>query len=137
MLRTKDENWQGQPYGGMGQWWIPDDLAKIANFLNADGGVIEGQQILHPDMLAAALQHDPNDRGVDRGRYGKYNNAFWADSYKAGYDCEFWVPQMLGYSGIVLVLMPNGTTYYYASDGQNFTWNAAVREANKIRPHCP
>jgi len=137
VLRTKDDNWQGEPYGGGGLWWIPDDLAKIGNFLNADGGMIDGQQILHPELLAAALQYDPADRGVDRSGYGYYNNAFWADPYRAGYDCEFWVPQMLGYSGIVVLLMPNGTTYYYASDGRNFNWDSAVREADKISPHCP
>ncbi len=138
-LRTKDENWQGQPYGGLGMWWIPDDLAKITNFLNADGGVVDGEQILHPLLLAAALQHDSDDRGVDRNGNGKYNNAFWADSFgpSDGFDCEFWVPQMLGYSGIVVLLMPNGASYYYASDGREFTWDAAVREADKIIPHCP
>ena len=50
---------------------------------------------------------------------------------------EVITPQMLGYSGIVVVLMPNGTNYYYASDGRDFTWAAAVREADKIIPHCP
>ncbi|GMR11444.1 MAG: hypothetical protein BMS9Abin28_2276 [Anaerolineae bacterium] len=138
-LRTKDDSWQGQPLGGYGMWWIPDDLAKIANFLNADGGSIDGKQLLNPEILAKALQRDPEDRGVDRNRNGKYNNAFWADRYveSKGFDCEFWVPQMLGYSGIVVVLMPNGTSYYYASDGREFTWEAAVREADKIIPHCP
>jgi len=137
--RTKDENWQGQPIGLCGIWWIPDDLAKIANFLNADAGAIAGEQILHPDVLAAALQRDPDDRGVESYSGGQYNNAFWADSYDAsdGFDCEFWVAEMQGYSGIVVVLMPNGTSYYYASDGRDFTWDAAVREADKIIPHCP
>lgn len=137
ILRTRDDNWQGQPYGGLGMWWIPDDLAKIGQFLNADGGVIDGEQILHPGVLSAALQRDPGDRGVSRGGQGKYNNAFWADRYQAGYDCEFWVSQMLGYSGIVVALFPNGSTYYYASDNRDFTWDAAVLEANKITPYCP
>jgi CubicO group peptidase (beta-lactamase class C family) len=137
ILRTKDDNWQGYPYGGLGMWWIPDDLAKIGHFLNAVGGVIDGEQILHPGVLSAALQRDPDDRGVNRGHQGKYNNAFWADRYDAGYDCEIWVPQMLGYSGIVVALFPNGSTYYYASDNRDFTWDAAVREANKITPYCP
>jgi len=138
-LRTKDNNWQGQPLGGYGMWWIPDDLAKIANFLNADGGAIGGEQILHPGVLTAALQRDPDDRGVESYPGGQYNNAFWADSYGAsdGFDCEFWVAEMQGYSGIVVVLMPNGTSYYYASDGREFTWDAAVREADKIIPQCP
>jgi len=137
-LRTKDGDWQGEPYGGLGMWWIPDDLAKISNFLNLQGGMIEGEQILQPDILAATLQRDPNDRGVDRGGYGRYNNAFWADRYakSLGYSCEFWVPQMLGYSGIVVALFPNGTTYYYASDGRDFTWDAALLEADKIIPLC-
>jgi Tol biopolymer transport system component/CubicO group peptidase (beta-lactamase class C family) len=137
VLRTRDDNWQGQPYGGVGMWWIPDDLAKIGHFLNADGGAINGEQILLPDLLAAALQQNPNDRGVNRGSSGKYNGAFWADRYSGGYKCEIWVPQMLGYSGIVVALFPNGTTYYYASDGRDFTWDAALQQSNKILPHCP
>jgi hypothetical protein len=138
-LRTKDDNWQGQPYGGLGMWWIPDDLAKISNFLNADSGVIDGKQILHPDVLAAALQRDPGDRGVENYPGGRYNNAFWANSYSQsdGFNCQFWIAEMQGYSGIVVVLMPNGTSYYYASDGREFTWDAAVREADKIIPLCP
>lgn len=136
--RTQDENWTGQPIGLGGMWWIPDDLAKIANFLNADGGAIDGQQIIHPDMLSATLQRDRKDRGVENYPGGQYNNAFWADSYGVsdGFDCEFWVAEMQGYSGIVVVLMPNGASYYYASDGQEFTWDAAVKEADKLIPHC-
>lgn len=138
-LRTKDDNWQGQPYGGYGMWWIHDDLAKLSNFLNVQGGIAGGEQILHPDLLAAALQRDPDDRGVVTYPNGRYNNAFWANRYGEpdGFDCEFWVAEMQGYSGIVVVLMPNGASYYYASDGREFSWDAAIREADKIRPHCP
>jgi len=134
-LRTKDNNWQGQAYGGYGLWWVPDDLAKITTFLNVDHGQIDGQQILDPDLLDDALQRDPTDRGVDRDGNGKYNNAFWADEY--GLDCRYWVPHMYGYSGIVVALIPNGTAYYYASDGQEFTTTAAVYESEKLIPVCP
>jgi hypothetical protein len=44
---------------------------------------------------------------------------------------------MLGYSGIVVALFPNGTSYYYASDGREFVWETAVHEADKIIPCCP
>lgn len=137
-LRTKDTNWQGQPYGGYGLWWIPDDIAKITNFLNVDKGAVAGEQILHPGLLAAAMQSDPDDRGVDIDSRTKYNNAFWARLYtqRDGYDCEFWVPHMLGYSGIVIVMMPNGSSYYYASDNQDFTWLEALKESNKIALLC-
>jgi CubicO group peptidase (beta-lactamase class C family) len=138
-LRTKDANWQGQAIGGYGMWWIPDDLAKISNFLNATGGVIDGEPILNREALDASLQRDPNDRGVENYPGGKYNNAFWADSYdqSVGFDCQFWVAAMQGYSGIIVALFPNGTSYYYASDGRDFTWDAALREANGIIPICP
>jgi hypothetical protein len=44
---------------------------------------------------------------------------------------------MLGVSGNAVILMPNGSTYYYFSDNQQFTWDAAVKESDKIVPHCP
>lgn len=139
VLRTKDSNWAGQALGGYGMWWIPDDLAKITRFLNVDGGAIGGEQLLPPEMLSASLQRDPGDRGVDINSRQKYNNSFWADPYGEanGFDCDFWAPQMLGYSGIVVMLMPNGSTYYYASDNREFTWTAALRESDKIDPFCP
>jgi formylglycine-generating enzyme required for sulfatase activity len=138
-MRTADNNWQGQAEGGYGLWWIQDDIAKIATLLNNSGGMIDGVQVLHPDLLAAAMQQDPGDRGVDIDRQRKYNNAFWAQRYgqAEGFDCEFWVPEMLGVSGNAVILMPNGSTYYYFSDNQQFIWDAAVKESDKIVPHCP
>ena len=62
-LRTKDNSWQGQAYGGYGLWWIPDDLAKIANFLNVDHGTIDGEQILHPDLLDELCSSIQRSRG--------------------------------------------------------------------------
>jgi CubicO group peptidase (beta-lactamase class C family) len=137
-MRTADNNWQGQAEGGYGQWWIPDDIAKIGTFLINDGGEINGKQILHPGLLAAALQQNPDDRGVWIGSQRMYNNAFWANHYTKsnGYACEFWVPQMLGVSGNVIALFPNGITYFYFSDNQEFTWNAALRESDKIISLC-
>jgi CubicO group peptidase (beta-lactamase class C family) len=138
-LRTADNGWQGQAEGGYGQWWIPDDIAKIGTFLIADGGKIDGEQILHPGLLAAALQQDANDRGVQIDSQRRYNNSFWANRYtpSGGYACEFWVPQMLGVSGNVVALFPNGITYYYFSDNREFTWDAALKETDKILPLCP
>ncbi len=138
-MRTADDNWQGQAEGGYGLWWIQDDMAKIATLLNNDGGQVNGVQLLHPDVLADAMQRDPDDRGVDIDDRRKYNNAFWAQRYgpEDGFSCEFWVPHMLGISGNAVVLMPNGSTYYYFSDNQEFTWFDALKESDKIVPHCP
>jgi hypothetical protein len=138
-MRTADNGWQGQPEGGYGLWWIPDDIAKITLLLNSANGQIHGEQVLHPGLLAAALQRNSDDRGVKIDSQRMYNNAFWASHYtKAdGFNCEFWVPQMLGVSGNVVALLPNGTAYYYFSDNREFTWDAALREADKIAPLCP
>jgi CubicO group peptidase (beta-lactamase class C family) len=138
-MRTADNGWQGQAEGGYGLWWIPDDIAKISSFLQNMGGQIDGVQILHPDMLAASLQHNPSDRGVRIDQRRMYNNAFWAEEYSKpnGFDCEFWVVQMLGVSGNVVALIPNGTIYYYFSDNQEFTWDSVVRESNKLIAICP
>lgn len=137
-MRTSDNNWQGQAEGGYGMWWIPDDIAKIAILLNNDGR-INGIPVFDPVMLAATLQQNPADRGVKIDGQRMYNNAFWANHYtrSSGFDCDFWIPNMLGVSGNVVTLMPNGAAYYYFSDNQEFTWDAALRELNKIKPICP
>jgi hypothetical protein len=136
--RTSDNDWNGQAFGGSGLWWVPDDIAKIAVLFQA-GGVYEGTQILDSGLVAAALQRDPDDRGVRVSAREMYNNGFWSMRYgeAQGYSCEFWVAEMLGYTGVVVVLMPNGTTYYYFSDNRDFYWDPAVRESDRIAPFCP
>jgi hypothetical protein len=42
-----------------------------------------------------------------------------------------------GYSGKTVTLMPNGVTYYNFNAKRKFIWEAAVREADKIKPFCP
>ena len=137
-VRTSDNNWSGAPVGGYGMWWIADDLAKISTMLQSDGVAPDGSQLFDPSMVRASLFRDSNDVGLPIDDRNAYNNSFWATSYGRGdgYDCEFWVAQMQGISGVVVVLMPNGVTYYYASDNQEFTWDAAVRAADGIATHC-
>jgi hypothetical protein len=40
------------------------------------------------------------------------------------------------YSGIEIVMLPNGVTYYYFSDNGEFVWYPAVAEAAKLAPLC-
>jgi CubicO group peptidase (beta-lactamase class C family) len=138
-MRTADNNWQGQAEGGYGQWWTPDDIAKIGNFLIENDGRISTEQILDPGLLAVSLQQDPLDRGVKIDNRRMYNNSFWATQFTVsnGFGCEFWVPQMLGVSGNVVALFPNGITYYYFSDNDEFIFESALRESDKIIPLCP
>jgi len=126
------------PIGASGLWWIPDDVATLGNFLLVEGGMINGEQILDPALLQAGLQQNPDDRGVDMPG-GKYNNAFWGQRYGSyqGFHCDFYMPYMAGYSGVVIALLPNGVTYYYFSDNREFNWDAALVEADKIALLCP
>ncbi|MBE7536502.1 MAG: hypothetical protein HS124_12335 [Anaerolineales bacterium] len=141
-IRT-DNSSTGEPFGGYGLFWTQDDIAKVAKFLNNDNGFADGTQILNADMLADSMQNDPSDRGVDTtgGTGFKYNNAFWAEDFTPAafpqYSCSFWTPFMSGYGGITVVMMPNGATYYYFSDNEEFSWYNAVHEANKLSSYCP
>ena len=141
-LRT-DNSPSGGPFGGYGLFWTQDDIAKIALFLNDQNGILDGNQLLEPSMLAAALQRNPDDRGLNTSGFPifKYNNGFWAKSWTPSearqYKCSFWTPFMSGYGGITVVLMPNGSIYYYFSDNNEFSWYDAVEESNKISPMCP
>jgi len=139
-LRT-DNSLTGAPFGGYGLFWTQDDIAKVAKLLNNDNGMANGVQLLQADMLADSMQDDATDRGLDTtgSPVFKYNNAYWAKQFTSadGYTCSFYTPFMSGYGGITVVMMPNGATYYYFSDNEEYSWSSSVNEANKLAPHCP
>ena len=136
-----DNSATGKPFGGYGLFWTQDDIAKVAKLLNNDNGMAGGVQLLQPSMLADSMQKNAADRGMNTTgtTVFKYNNGFWAKQYTTadGYSCSFWVPFMSGYGGITVAMMPNGATYYYFSDNEEFSWSSAVDEANKLSPQCP
>jgi len=84
-MRTADNDWQGEAEGGYGLWWIPDDIAKIGTFLIQDNGKINDEQILHPDLLAASLQQNPDDRGVQIDSQRMYTPLQMASVVNSGY----------------------------------------------------
>jgi hypothetical protein len=141
-LRT-DNSPAGAPFGGYGLFWTQDDIAKIGLFLNVYNGFLDGNQLLEPTMLIAALQRNPDDRGLNTTGFPtfKYNFGFWAKEWTPSearqYPCSFWTPFMSGYGGISVVLMPNGSIYYYFSDNNEFDWYNAVNESHKLSPMCP
>jgi hypothetical protein len=141
-LRT-DNATTGKPFGGYGLFWTQDDIAKVAMLLNNQNGVVNGTQILNASMLNDSLQKNPSDRGIDTtGTVAfKYNNGFWAKNMTPAefpqYSCSFWIPFMSGYGGITVAMGPNGVTYYYFSDNEEYSWYDAVNETNKLSPMCP
>jgi len=135
--RTYDST--AQPFAGYGLTLLPDDIAKLAIFLNNNHGTILGEQVLDTAMLDAALQRNPNDRGLRAGADDlRYNNGYWAYNAQALLGCTAptWIPFMSGYGGITVALLPNGMTYYYVSDGNSYNLARPVIEANRVRPFC-
>jgi hypothetical protein len=96
-------------------------------------------------MLAAALQQDDKDRGLEalhREKPNRYNNGFWAaqESYRMGEpaaDVSLWLPRMLGYGGIGVFLLPNRASYYYVGDHDQHVWRPAVRELLELEDARP
>lgn len=132
--RTYDD--ARQPFTGWGLMWLRDDMAKIGRFL-ATGS--RAQSVLDQAQLDAALQRDPRDRGNAPLPGFRYNNGFWAYEIGAklpGCKGEAWVPFMSGYGGLTLLVLPNGSAYYYVSDDDSPLWLDAAREAHRIRGLC-
>lgn len=128
-----------QPFAGWGLTFVRDDVAKLTTFLNVDNGSIGGVPMLDAALLNAALQRNPSDRGLDPLADFKYNNGYWAHEISSNLGCpaDVWVPFMSGYGGITVLLLPNGSTYYYFSDNDTFLWMDAAVESHGIRSLCP
>ena len=139
-LRT-DNNASGQTFGGYGLFLTADDVVKLSKFLNNDKGLIGGTQMLNASLLDATWQRNSKDRGLDTTEYDlKYNNHFWGDKIKSGeisgIDCTVWMVFQVGYGGNEIIHMPDGSTYFYFSDAEDYVWYPAVRETNKLSPMC-
>ena len=137
--RTAENNWQGQAFGGYGLWWTGDDAAKLAELMQQRGRSPAGEQLLHPDLVAQAMQRTA-ERGFFTSSGDYYQLGFWAGKFTpetdSEFQCTFYAPYMSGAGGIVIMLLPNGMTYYYFSDNGEFVWLDAVKETNRMKSHC-
>ena len=135
--RTSDE--RAQPFVGWGLMMQRGDLARLLQFLGADGGAVNGRQVVNSQWLAAALQKDPEDPGLPAPEAPlAYNDGVWSWDIQAYGGCTAPTPTpfMSGFGGIAGVLIPNGTAYYYVSDGYQFRWARAAVATNAITPFC-
>jgi hypothetical protein len=134
--RTTDA--AAQPFTGYGLTLEPDDVAKLAQFLDPRNPL--AQQRLDPGLFRAALQQDPADRGLGASADGslRYNNGFWAIRADGlpGCDEPQFIPFMSGFGGISIALLPGGVSYYYFSDNHEHRFRRALLEAAKIRGVC-
>jgi Beta-lactamase len=156
-----DDNPDGAPSGYYGLFFNQDDIAKIGNFLNNGKGMIEGRQVLEPSRLQEALFRGPNASTTGVPILGespasllgapslgkavpknarRYSHGFWGRHVTSTefpeYPCDFWASFNAGYGGDIVMLLPDGATFYIFSDGMEFPWAPAVQEINKIAPMC-
>ncbi len=134
--RTRDD--VRQPFVGFGLTLLPDDVAKLGQWLNPVSE--SARALLDERMLRSALQLDPTNRGSAASADGTllYNNGFWATRIDdlPGCDAPVFVPFMSGFGGVTIALLPNGVTYYYFSDGNEFRFRRAVLAAANLHPYC-
>jgi len=125
-----------QPMTAYGLFFRPDDIARLGNFMHYGAS--------HPELFrqqdfATAMFKDTS--ALKRWHYSRgeaYSLGFWGFDIAPYLPCssETWIPFMSGYGGIVLALLPNGTSYYYVTDGGHKPWKDAAVEINKISNYC-
>ena len=131
--RTRDAT--AQPFTGWGLFYTADDILRIARALIDDS--LDGW--LDADLLDAALQRNPHDRGLPGATERvRYRAGFYAYDLGPKLDCDgpFWVPQMSGYGGIAVVMPSPNITYAFHSDGGVHAWADAVAALDAIEPLC-
>lgn len=135
--RSYDET--AQPFAGYGLTLHSDDIARLGLFLARGDGIVNGRQVLNPQLLRAALQRDPSDPGLQAGSAQlRYNNGFWAFETSLENQCRepVWIPFMSGYGGISVAILPNRSVYYVFSDHGRFEWLNAAVSSSKIKNIC-
>ncbi len=128
-----------QPFAGWGLVMQRGDLAQLLAFINRADGMIDGEAVLPAGPMRAALQRDPSDTGLPAPAAPlRYNNGFWSWDIQAFGNCqsETPLPFLSGFGGLAGVLLPNGTSYYYVSDGYQFSWARAALATEAIAPFC-
>jgi hypothetical protein len=145
-LRT-DNSITGKAIGFEGLFYIQDDVAKIAKLLNNDNGLIGGKQVLDPARLQESLYRNPSVLGLpvpsesELPQPSYYNHAFWGTQVTSAnypqFTCNFWISHMEGRGGITIALLPNASTFYLFSDGDESNFAPAVFEINNLAPLCP
>jgi len=126
-----------QAFTGYGLFFLRDDIAKLMNFITKEN--VAERPILNKKRLFTTLKkYSDADDMQSQIPAIHYKNGFWKQDVTKLLACkkETWLPYMLGYGGIAIVLASNNIQYYYFSDSDKYNWRAAIKELNKIAPLC-
>ena len=145
LMHTREtDGGRGVPIMGWGYFPTLGDIAKIAGLLQ-NGGLHRGQQLLSATMLreifpGATAPGLPVFLDNEFGTY-HYQMSFWYLPFSGSGDCFTPIPEMMGFGGNVVALMPNGMTgirlsdAYEGSPGQ-YKGESMARLADSLKPFC-
>ncbi len=125
-----------QPFTAYGLFFLSDDIARLGRFLNSGQN---HSRLFRPEDFERAMFRQTDD--LLRWGYSSdegYAMGFWGFDVAPFLPCKktTWIPFMSGYGGLIVALLPNGTVYYYFTDGGHRSWQAAAVEINKIDNYC-
>jgi CubicO group peptidase (beta-lactamase class C family) len=127
---------QGVPFLGWALFMTVDDIAKISMLLQ-NGGRHNDEQILSPGRLAEAL-YQTEKRGLPTGASNEfgdhsYHMSFWHTPYTGATGFSTSVPEMHGWGGMLVCLMPNGITGFRIGNGGTRSLEM-IKAADRIMP---
>jgi hypothetical protein len=143
MIHTREPDaGRGVPIMGWGYFSTMAEMAKIAGLLHA-GGRHEGRQLLSAPKLrevfpVTAAPGLPTNYHSDFGEF-RYHMSFWFMPFRGKDGCFVWIPEMSGYGGNQVVLMPNGMTGIRLADGgstDQYDTEGMARLADDLAPFC-
>jgi len=134
----------GQPLMAGGLYATLDDLAKIAQLYH-DRGQHNGLQILHAGKIDELL-YGTHQRGLPTGfqnQYGRtsYFRSFWNVVFRTPEGCLLYIPQMQGWGGNIVALMPNQITGIrlaknWKDNGRVFDTGGMMRVGYRLGRFC-
>lgn len=133
--RTSDKT--KQPFTGYGLFFTRADIVKLSQFMMKEQMLTSN--FLHQEKLNETLYRNKAPADMHSNYpFIHYINGFWKRNVTALLECkkETWLPYMLGYGGISIVLASNNLQYYYFSDSDHYLWSDAIKELNKFSPLC-
>lgn len=119
---TKDD--RKQVWGGYGLTLTPADLVKLSRFIWLQHGMINGEQVLQPQLVAQAVGEHERSVAVPGHNNLRYQLGFW--HWQRPENPEQWLTFMSGYGGIAVVLLPDESFYYLFSDGHDHRFAEAL-----------
>lgn len=127
----EDDGRRGQPMMAFGLYATLGDLARIAQLYLARGQH-NGVQILHAGKIDELL-YGTQERGLSTGyqnQFGRirYFRSFWSVFFFSHEGCRLYIPQMQGWGGNIVSLMPDNITGIRLAKNwvdNGWVWNTA------------